>query len=60
MQLDRFNASMAQLYVLSPDRKEKVFAYVEDLVDLESLERRADEDDAKRAREQGGEEEEEW
>jgi hypothetical protein len=60
VQLDRFHAAVAQLYVLSPDRREKVFAYIEDLVDLESLERRADDEDARRAREQGGETEEEW
>jgi hypothetical protein len=60
VELDRFHAANAQLFVLSPDRREKVFAYIEDLVDLESLERRADDEDARRGREQGGEEEEEW
>lgn len=59
VELDRFHASVAQLQALSPDRAEKVYAYIEDLVDLESLERRADEDDAQNPR-QTGEEEDEW
>ena len=54
VELDRFHASVAQLQALSPDRAEKVFAYIEDLVDLEALERRVDEEDARKAREQGG------
>ena len=54
VELDRFQASVAQLQALSPDRAEKVFAYIEDLIDLEALERRADEEDARRAREKGG------
>ena len=54
VELDRFHAAVAQLQALSPDRAEKVFAYIEDLVDLEALERRVDEEDARRAREQGG------
>jgi predicted RNase H-like HicB family nuclease len=59
VQLDRFHASVAQLQALSPDRAEKVFAYIEDLIDLEALERRVDEDDARGLREQG-EEEDDW
>ena len=54
VELNRFQASVAQLQALSPDRAEKVFAYIEDLIDLEALERRADEEDARKAREQGG------
>ena len=54
VELDRFHASVAQLQALSPDRAEKVFAYIEDLVDLEALERRVDEEDSRKAREKGG------
>lgn len=54
VELDRFHASVAQLQALSPDRAEKVFAYIEDLIDLEALERRADEEDSRKARENGG------
>lgn len=54
VELDRFHAAVAQLQALSPDRAEKVFAYIEDLIDLEALERRADEEDARKARETGG------
>src|SRR5271170_6419974 len=54
VELDRFHASVAQLQALSPDRAEKVFAYIEDLIDLEALERRADDEDSRRAREKGG------
>ncbi|HWB59123.1 MAG TPA: hypothetical protein VG733_06515 [Chthoniobacteraceae bacterium] len=53
VELNRFQASVAQLQALSPDRAEKVFAYIEDLIDLEALERRADEEDARKAREGG-------
>jgi predicted RNase H-like HicB family nuclease len=53
VKLDRFQAAVAQLQTLSPDRSEKVFAYIEDLVDLEALERRADEEDARREQEEG-------
>ena len=66
VELDRFHASVAQLQALSPDRAEKVFAYIEDLVDLEALERRVDEEDSRKARDQGGDpgleddEETEW
>ena len=60
VRLDRFHAAMAQMFVLSPDRKEKVFAYIEDLVDLESLERRADDEDSRRARDGETEEEDEF
>lgn len=64
VELNRFQAAVAQLQALSPDRAEKVYAYIEDLVDLEALERRVDEEDARKAREQGGDtdpdEEEEW
>lgn len=59
VELDRFHASVAQLQALSPDRAEKVFAYIEDLIDLEALERRADEEDSRRAREDGGDVEKE-
>ena len=54
VELDRFHASVAQLQALSPDRAEKVFAYIEDLIDLEALERRADEEDSRKARESDG------
>lgn len=54
VELDRFHASVAQLQALSPDRAEKVFAYIEDLIDLEALERRVDEEDSRKAREKGG------
>jgi predicted RNase H-like HicB family nuclease len=54
VELDRFQAAVAQLQALSPDRAEKVFAYIEDLVDLEALERRVDEEDSRKARDQGG------
>ena len=66
VELDRFQASVAQLQALSPDRAEKVYAYIEDLIDLEALERRVDEEDARRASEQGdetgfdGDEEDKW
>ncbi len=68
VELDRFQAAVAQLQALSPDRAEKVFAYIEDLIDLEALERRADEEDSRRAREKSGdlekdddgEDEDEW
>jgi hypothetical protein len=52
VELNRFEAAVAQLQTLSPDRAEKVFAYIADLIDLEALERRVDEEDSKR----GGEE----
>ncbi len=48
VELDRFHAACAQLQSLSPDRMEKVFAYIEDLIDLEALERKADADEANR------------
>src|SRR5580698_10645247 len=54
VELDRFHASVAQLQALSADRAEKVFAYIEDLIDLEALERRVDEEDSRKMREQGG------
>ena len=59
VELNRYQAACAQLQALSPERAEKVFAYIEDLVDLEALERRADADDATRRNEEwgGGEEE---
>ncbi len=58
VKLNRYQAACAQLQALSPDRAEKVFAYIEDLVDLEALERRADaEDAARRNEEPSGEEE---
>ncbi len=61
VELNRYQAACAQLQALSPDRAEKVFAYIEDLVDLEALERRADADDAARRNEgEWGAEEEEW
>jgi predicted RNase H-like HicB family nuclease len=60
VKLDRFHAAVAQLEALSPDRAEKVFAYIEDLVDLEALERRADDDDARKAREGEADSEDEW
>lgn len=59
VELNRFEAAVAQLQSLSPDRAEKVYAYIEDLVDLEALERRADDEDGRNLREQG-EEENDW
>ena len=46
-ELNRFEAAVAQLQTLSPDRAAKVFAYIADLVDLEAFERRIDEDEAR-------------
>jgi predicted RNase H-like HicB family nuclease len=60
VELNRYQAACAQLQALSPERSEKVFAYIEDLVDLEALERRADADDATRRNEEYGGTEEEW
>jgi len=60
IELNRYQAACAQLQALSPDRAEKVFAYIEDLVDLEALERRADADEATRRGEEFGPTEEEW
>lgn len=61
VELNRYQAACAQLQALSPERAEKVFAYIEDLVDLEALERRADaEDSTRRNEEWGGGSEEEW
>jgi len=61
VELNRYQAACAQLQALSPDRAEKVFAYIEDLVDLEALERRADAEDATRRNEEwGGGAAEEW
>lgn len=57
--LGRFQAAVAQFQALSPNRQEKVFAYIADLLDLEALERRADEEKA-RAEQEEGEQEEEW
>jgi hypothetical protein len=48
VQLTRMQAAAAQMQALSPDRQEKVFAYIEDLIDLEALERRADDEDSRR------------
>ena len=59
VELNRFQAAVAQLQALSPDRAEKVYAYIEDLIDLEALERRVDEEDARKAREGGDFESEE-
>lgn len=59
VELDRFQAAVAQLQALSPDRAEKVYAYIEDLIDLEALERRVDEEDAGRLSDPG-EEEDDW
>jgi predicted RNase H-like HicB family nuclease len=53
VELNRFQAAVAQLQVLSPPRAEKVFAYIEDLVDLEAFEARADADEARRERPEG-------
>jgi hypothetical protein len=58
VKLDRYQAACAQLQALSGDRAEKVYAYIEDLVDLEALERRADAEDATRRNEEHGGEEE--
>ena len=60
VKLNRYQAACAQLQALSRERSEKVFAYIEDLVDLEALERRADADDATRRNEEWGGAEEEW
>lgn len=56
VKLDRYHAACAQLQSLSPDRAEKVYAYIEDLIDLEALERKADADEAARRSEESGEE----
>ena len=48
VKLNRFQAACAQLQSLTPDRADKIYAYIEDLVDLEALERKADADDATR------------
>ena len=45
VQLNDFQSAVAQLQALSPARRQKVFAYIEDLLDLEAFERRAREDD---------------
>jgi predicted RNase H-like HicB family nuclease len=47
VQLNDFQSAVAQLQALSPGRRQKVFAYIEDLLDLEAFERRAREDDAR-------------
>jgi hypothetical protein len=57
VQLDRLRAAAAQVQALSPERQEKVFAYIEDMIDLEALERRADDEDGRR---QSEEDEDEW
>ncbi|MGC3989582.1 MAG: hypothetical protein QM796_07875 [Chthoniobacteraceae bacterium] len=56
--LGRHEAAVAQLEALSPDRQEKVFIYIEDLIDLETLERRVEADEARRREEESGGEEE--
>jgi predicted RNase H-like HicB family nuclease len=58
VELNRYQAACAQLQALSPERAQKVFAYIEDLGDLAALERRADAEDATRRNEEiGGDEE---
>lgn len=47
VKLNNFQAAVAQMQALSPARREKVFAYIEDLLDLEAFERRAREDEAR-------------
>ena len=47
VKLNQFQAAVAQMQALSPARREKVFAYIEDLLDLEAFERRAREDEAR-------------
>lgn len=52
VELNRFEAAVAQLQTLSPDRAAKVFAYIADLVDLEAFESRIDEDESRRSQEE--------
>ena len=56
-ELNRFEAAVAQLQTLSPDRASKVFGYIADLVDLEAFEQRIDEDESSQSEESG---EEDW
>ncbi|MEA3187090.1 MAG: hypothetical protein QOD99_920 [Chthoniobacter sp.] len=58
VKLDRFQAACAQLQSLTSERAEKVYVYIEDLVDLEALERKADADEE--ARREDAEPGEEW
>ena len=51
VELNRFEAAVAQLQTLSPDRAAKVFAYIADLVDLEAFEQRIDEDESRTGQE---------
>lgn len=48
VKLDAYQKASAQLQALSPERAAKVYAYIEDLVDLEALEDRVDADEARR------------
>lgn len=48
VKLDSFQKAVAQLQALSPERAVKVYAYIEDLVDLEALEDRVDAEEARR------------
>lgn len=57
VKLNRLDAAVAQLHALSPERQEKVFAYIEDLVDLEALERMADDQEARHGEETPDEDE---
>ena len=56
-ELNRFEAAVAQLQTLSPDRAAKVFGYIADLVDLEAFEQRIDEDDSQQGEDS---DEEDW
>ena len=52
IELNRFEAAVAQLQTLSPERAAKVFGYIADFVDLEAFEKRIDDDDLKRGQEE--------
>jgi hypothetical protein len=54
VKLDRQGAAVAQLQSLSPERQEKIYSHIEDLVDLEAFERRADVEDGRHEDEEGG------
>ena len=56
-ELNRFEAAVAQLQTLSPDRAAKVFGYIADLVDLEAFEQRIDDEESRPGEES---DEEDW
>jgi len=52
VELNRFEAAVAQLQTLSPERASKVFGYIADLVDLEAFEQRIDEEESMHGQEE--------